>query len=264
MAGILKIGWLFPNTLNLHGERGNILAIKAEGFRRGYNVEVHQITFETKDFDPVNYDFLFCAPGEIVHFPEIVRFLAPHQPGLMAFIETRPLLVTGTSIAIFGEKTYRSDEYTIPGLSILSIQCSENKAVYGDDLYYTCRYNGKEMSIIGSQIQMMNLEICEERPFGHLKYGYGNSGKTKQEGVMKGKGIFTNTLGPLLVCNPWLTEEIINLIEVNKGIRPCEIKRDNTLEENSFKTKTNLIKSKETVLTNTVWSEKLDGNIIWN
>ncbi|KNZ41054.1 cobalamin biosynthesis protein CobQ [Acetobacterium bakii] len=256
MANILRIGWLFPNTLNLHGDRGNILAIKAEGLRRGYSVEVHQITLDTLDFDPMNYDFLFCAPGEIVHFKEIVRFLTPHKNALSTFIETRPLLVTGTSIAIFGKLMHRCEDYSFSGLGLLNVDCVENKTVYGDDLYFTCCYNDKEMEIIGCQIQMMNLEILEETPFGLLKYGYGNTGKTTQEGVIKGQGIFTNTLGPVLICNPWLTEEIVNLIEHNKGMHPDAIKRDNTLEENSFKTKLNLIKTKETALTNTALSEQ--------
>jgi len=256
MTHKLKIGWLFPNTLNLHGERGNILGIKAEGIRRGYEVEVIQITLDTEDFNPMDYDFLFCAPGEMVHFHEIIDFLTPHRKALIAYIENRPLLVTGTSIALFGEKIVRYEEYEIPGLGILKIQCFENKAVYGDDLFFTCQYNGKEMSIIGSQIQMMNIEILEETPFGNLKYGYGNTGKTTKEGVINGKGIFTNTLGPILVCNPWLTEEIINLIEVNKEISNCQIKRDNTLEEKSLKSKVDFIKNKKTALTNIKLSEE--------
>jgi len=165
------------------------------------------------------------------------------------------MLVTGTSIGLFGEEIIRFEEYTIAGLGILKIKCSENKAVYGDDLFFNCNYNDKEMSIIGSQIQMMNLEILEEIPFGHLKYGYGNTGKTKQEGVINGKGIFTNTLGPILVCNPWLTEEIVNLIEANKNMSLCQIKRDNILEEKSLSTKVDFIKNKATALTNTTLSE---------
>ncbi|MGV8906522.1 MAG: cobalamin biosynthesis protein CobQ [Acetobacterium sp.] len=256
MTQHLKIGWLFPNTLNLHGERGNILAIKAEGIRRGYEVDVIQVTLDTPDFNPLDYDFLFCAPGEMVHFPEIIRFLTPYRKALIAYIENRPLLVTGTSIALFGEEIIRTEEYPISGLAILKIKCFENKAVYGDDLLFTCQYNGKEMSIIGSQIQMMNIEIVEESPFGNLKYGYGNTGKTDKEGIINGKGIFTNTLGPILVCNPWLTEEIVNLIEINKKIANCQIKRDNTLEEKSFKTKADFIKNKKTALTNTMLSEE--------
>lgn len=33
---MIKIGWLFPNTFNLHGDRGNILALEFELRRRGH------------------------------------------------------------------------------------------------------------------------------------------------------------------------------------------------------------------------------------
>ena len=248
MAQSIKIGWLFPNMFNLHGDRGNILAVKAEAQRRGYTVEIEQINLGTKSFNPWDYDFLFCPPGEMEHFKPVIEFLEAHKDDLIAYIEEHPMLVTGTTISLFGKKIQRDDKSTIAGLGILDLETTENHAVYGDDLYYSCRYNGKEMEIIGSQIQMMDIEINEESPFGRLKYGYGNTGKTKFEGAMSGKGIFTNTLGPILVCNPWLTEEIINLIEANKGWPAIEAARDNSLELKSLKTKTALIEKKESRL----------------
>ena len=104
------------------------------------------------------------------------------------------------------------------------------------------------MEIVGSQIQMIDLDIKEESPFGRLKYGYGNNGETKFEGIISGKGMFTNTLGPVLVCNPWLAEEIINLIEANKNWPIGEDHRDNTLEIKSLKSKISHIDKKESRL----------------
>jgi len=248
MEQTIKIGWLFNNSFNLHGDRGNLLAVQAEGQRRGYQVLVEQINLDTKCFNPMDFDFLFCPPGEIEHFEAAAAFLEPHRKVLMDYIETRPMLVTGTSVAIFGESITRDDQSTIRGLGIIEVVTRENHAVYGDDLYYSCQYNGKEMDIVGSQIQMIDLEIKEESPFGRLKYGYGNNGETKFEGVISGKGIFTNTLGPLLVCNPWLTEEIFNLIETNRNWPIWEDHRDNSLELKSFKTKLAHIDKKETRL----------------
>ncbi|MDD3307274.1 MAG: cobalamin biosynthesis protein CobQ [Acetobacterium sp.] len=250
MEQTIKVGWLFNNMFNLHGDRGNLLAIRAEGERRGYRVEVEPINLDTASFDPMNFDFLFCPPGEIEHFEVVAAYLEPHRKELMDYIETRPMLVTGTTVALFGETIARDDQSTIRGLGIIEVETRENHAVYGDDLYYSCQYNGKEMEIIGSQIQMIDLEIKEESPFGRLKYGYGNNGKTKVEGIISGKGIFTNTLGPVLVCNPWLTEEIINLIEANKHWPVWEEPRDNTLELESLKTKIAHINKKETRLKN--------------
>ncbi len=249
MEQTIKVGWLFNNLFNLHGDRGNLLAIRAEAKRRGYQVEVTPINLDTKTFNPQAFDFLFCPPGEIEHFTAVAAYLEPHRNALMAFIENRPLLVTGTSVALFGETIKRDDQSEIIGLGIIEIESRENHVVYGDDLHYHCQYNGKELEIVGSQIQMIDLAIKEESPFGRLKYGYGNNGKTKFEGIISGKGIFTNTLGPLLVCNPWLTEEIITLIETNKRWPVWEEHRDNSLELQSLKSKITHLNQKETRLT---------------
>lgn len=249
MKTTVKIGWLFPNTFNLHGERGNILAIKAECERRGYAVEVTPITLDTEAFEPLDYDFIFCPPGEMIHFEPVIEFLRPQKDALITFIENRPLLVTGTSIGVFGTQLHRADQTMIQGLGLIDLEVTENQAVYGDDLYYLCEYNGNKLEIIGNQIQMMDIDVKEESPFGFLKYGYGNTGKTKFEGAKSGKAIFTNTLGPLLVSNPWLTEELVNLIESNRGLPVWENKRDNSLEISSLKSKVALIEKKESRLT---------------
>lgn len=95
---------------------------------------------------------------------------------------------------------------------------------------------------------MMDVILKDESPFGLLHYGYGNTGETRFEGVREGQAIFTNTLGPLLIGNPWLSVEIINLVEENKGIPHFTEARDNQLELASMKTKTDLIEKKESNL----------------
>ena len=75
MEQTIKVGWLFNNMFNLHGDRGNLLAIRAEAERRGYWVEVEQINLDTDIFNPLDFDFLFCPPGEIEHFE--VDLIAP-------------------------------------------------------------------------------------------------------------------------------------------------------------------------------------------
>ncbi|MDI3537510.1 MAG: hypothetical protein PWP16_292 [Eubacteriaceae bacterium] len=245
---MIKIGWLFPNTFNLHGDRGNILALEFELRRRGHEPVTDKITLDTKEFHPLDYDILFCPPGEMIHFKAVIDYLMPVRQDLLTFIEKRPLLVTGTSIAMFGKKVNRVDGSNFDGLGLIDVELVENDRVYGDDLYFSCRYNGKEMEIIGNQIQMMDILLKDEAPFGLLHYGYGNTGETRFEGVHEGKAIFTNTLGPILVGNPWLTCEMINLVEENKEIQPFLEERDNQLELASMKTKTDLIAKKESHL----------------
>lgn len=247
----IKTAWLFPDTLYLHGERGNILALQRFAKAAGIETETVKIDFETKDFSPLDYDIIFCPPGEITSFPAVIEYLKPLKGEFDTFIkEGRPLIVTGTSIAIWCKKIQREAGESFEGLGILDAVCAENDEVYGDDNYFECTYNGRKTEVIGSQIQMADFIGTKEEPFGKLIYGYGNTGKDRREGFKIENSIFTNTLGPFLVNNPWITQDIIKIAAGNKGIHAEEFSIGTELEEKSFEAKKKFIMNKTSPLTN--------------
>lgn len=251
-AKTLKVGWMFPDTLYLHGDRGNVLALKHMGEAVGYTVEIEKIDFDTEDFTPMEYDFLFCSPGEIASFSSIIDFLEPYELSLRGFIQAgRPLLVTGTSMALWGNEITREDSSILKGLGIIDLDTKENKAVYGDDIYFSCALNGTDMEIIGNQIQMADfILIGDDAPLGKVIYGYGNNGSDLNEGLQIKNAVFTNTLGPILVCNPWMTEAFIRIIAENQDEALGDFSINMDLERQSFTSKKEFILSKTTQLTN--------------
>ena len=226
MSGF-RIGWLFPDTLFLHGERGNVLALARYAELCGFDHSVTKIDFDTENFDPMDYDVLFAAPGEISVFPRIRDWLMPYRDRLSEYIENgHPLIVTGTTCGLFGREIVRADGSVMEGLGIMQSVMTERGYVYGDDVLYKCTYNDVEMEIVGNQVSMADLDIGEEEPFGELEYGYGNTGKDRKEGMTRGYSIFTNTLGPVLVSCPWLTVEIIRAAAWASGKSCGEITYD--------------------------------------
>ncbi len=247
----IKIAWLFPDTLYLHGERGNILALERMSALKGLETQVDKIDFDTEGFSPMDYDIIFCPPGEMVSFPVILKWLAPYKEAFENFVASgRPLIATGTSVALWCGNIRRRDGNSFEGMGLLAATASENDAVYGDDVYFVCQYGGAEMEVLGNQIQMADFISDDAQPFGRLLYGYGNTGKNRQEGFVKGNSIFTNTLGPMLVTNPWLTEKIIETASENRGLELNDQTVDMSLEYQSFATKKEFIENKVTRLTN--------------
>lgn len=247
----IKIAWLFPDTLYLHGERGNILALTRFAKMAGLEPVVTKIDFKTENFDPLDYDIIFCPPGELASYPVILEWMAGYREKFRAFVEAdRPLIVTGNAVALWCSKVIRCDGSQFEGMDLLSVTAKENEAVYGDDVYFSCKYNGLEMEVIGNQIQMADFINEGELPFGKLIYGYGNTGKNREEGFQKNNAIFTNTLGPMLVANPKLTIEIIKAVAVNKEAEILSFDFDTELEEKSFLTKKEFIMTKESRLNN--------------
>ena len=245
MNKTIKAAWLFPDILYIHGERGNLLALERVAKFAGAEVSVDRIDFDTEGFDPMNYDFIFCPPGEIASFPAVVEWLKPYKAQFEAFMEAgKVMLVTGTSQCIFGGVTKRDDGSTVKGLGLIDCDFTERKLVYGDDLNYMAKLGGEEFEIFGSQIQMMDVESREEA-FGQLMYGFGNTGKDRQEGSMKKNCIFTNTLGPIMVLNPWLTKKMVQIC-----LGGAEFDFDMSLELKSLETKKQFTAGKVTRLTN--------------
>lgn len=250
----IRAAWLFPDILYIHGDRGNLLALERAAKAAGAEVCLDRIDFDTEGFMPMDYDFIFCSPGEIVSFPAIIQWLTPYKAELDKFVGAgKVMLVTGTSQCIFGKKITREDGSVIEGLGLIDCDFAERKMVYGDDLWFRTKFAGAEdeMEIFGSQIQMMDVE-SREKPFGQLEYGYGNTGKDRNEGSMKNNAVFTNTLGPILVLNPWLTKEIVITCLVNAGMADTgfDFDLDMTLEEKSLATKKEFTRNKVTRLTN--------------
>ena len=111
----MKIAWMYPDTLFLHGDRGNVLALERFAKELGTDVEVDKIDFETEGFDPISYDVLYFGAGEISSFESVVSDMELYREGLAAFIDAgKPLVATGTTMAMF-----RSEEHT----SELQSQC---------------------------------------------------------------------------------------------------------------------------------------------
>jgi len=203
---------MYPNLLNLHGERGSVQALVAIGKQLGIEVEVKRID----DFgDPIPFadlDLLVFLPGEIVSFQHLIPAL--QSSGLQDYLEKGGyLLALGTSGLMFGKTITREDGSVFNGLGYLDMDAKERKYVWGDDLHF--RLNDINMELAGSQIQMADVDT--KNPLGTTVYGMGNN-NTGAEGARWKNLIYTNCMGPLFVKNPWFGEYILKGILEAKGV----------------------------------------------
>lgn len=208
----ITVGWMYPNLLNLHGERGSVKALVAVGKQLGIDVQIKRI----EDFDdPIPFeelDMLMFLPGEIVLFNHLIPAL--QNSTLSEYLEKGGyLLAIGTSGLMFGKTVTREDGSIINGLGYLDMDATERKFVWGDDLHIHIDETGMELA--GSQIQMADVDA--KNPLATTIYGMGNN-NTGAEGARYKNLIYTNCLGPLFVKNPWFAEQILKDICWAKGI----------------------------------------------
>ena len=204
----MNILWLWPDILNQHGDRGNVMAIKRVCGLYGVEAGVTRVTRLTDDFDLDAADMVLLGPGELAVMPRVIGSLSKHAAKLKAFAESGGVLfATGATGAAIGVQTRRLDGTYIYGVGLLDIACRERESVLGDDMIFR---TPDDMTVYGIQIHMIDIDLGEnQKPFGEMIYGYGNNGG-KAEGAVTGNVILTNALGPVLVKNPWLTLDLIN------------------------------------------------------
>lgn len=211
----ITIGWMYPNLLNLHGERGSVQMLEKVGREMGLNITVRRI----EDFDdeiPFNeIDLLMFLPGEIEVLTRIIPALKNQKDGLDAYLNDGGyLLALGTTGLAFGNKILREDGSELTPLGYLDMEATERKYVWGDDIHF--RIEETKQEIIGSQIQM--ADVRAENPLGTTIYGRGNNGDGT-EGARYKNLIYTNCLGPLFVKNPWFCQYILGQICLKKFLK---------------------------------------------
>ena len=212
---MINVLWMYPDILNLHGERANAKAFEVIGKKLGLKVKIDRLDDldEKVEFD--KYDILLFNAGQLKEIEVLSNVLKNQINDLKKYIKDKKIIfVTGTTGALFSNNIQRLDGTSFKGLNIFDADIKEREYVLGDDLYF----GFKKMKIVGPQIQMIDIDIKDEKPFGKVIYGYGNNGKG-DEGIIKNNVIFTNTLGPVLVKNPWLLEYLFDLVIKNKKLK---------------------------------------------
>ncbi|MDD6328420.1 MAG: hypothetical protein Q4D54_05075 [Eubacteriales bacterium] len=212
----LNIAWLYPDTLNLHGDRGNVMALERVAKMLDMEAEITRVDSYEQLIDFENTDIILMNPGEVRAVERLVDALGKQKDALYKYIEDDKVLLTiGTTGASFGKELVYEDGRKFACLGLLDMVATERKMVYGNDIWY--KLDAKpSMEIIGSQIKLLDTKVAKEQALGKIVYGYGNC-EDGTEGARYKNLIYTDALGPVLVKNPWFAEYLIRIAMENKG-----------------------------------------------
>lgn len=229
----LNLVWLYPDMLNLHGDRGNIQAFEKIAKKLDLEFNIQKTDDYDSNIDFENTDIILVNPGELKVIKTVIESLKKQNKNLDEYIQKNKFIILiGTSGAIMAKKTTRLDGTEIEGLGYLNMDCTQREYIHGDDIYFELNDDSKT-EIIGSQIQVIDTKLNENIALATVKYGLGNNGDGT-EGAKYNNVIFTNGLGPIFVKNPWWVEKIIKEAMKNKGIEIT-----NTIDKSEFEIEIN-------------------------
>jgi len=217
----LNIAWIYPDILNLHGDRGNMMAMAKIAEAMGIEIKITKVNYEDSiDFD--NTDLIYMGAGQIRDMSHVVGHINSYKKALEDYVAKGGyILCIGSTGCALSNKLIQENGEILEGLGVLDITAKElnrtkmpyvTKEVYGDDIWWTY----KDMEILGNQIQRVDYSVGDVEALGKVVYGYGND-LGGEEGARMKNVILTNTVGPLLSSNPWFGADLISEIMNAKG-----------------------------------------------
>ena len=207
----LNICHLYPDILNLYGDRGNIITMKRRLEGRGIKVNIDECSIG----QPLNadkYDIFFIGGGQDFEQEVLLRDLSSGkaQDIRTAVEEEKTFLAICGGYQMLGEyyKTWDGVQLDFIGaIGVYTIGAKER--MIGNYMFRTTPESGDTV-VVGFENHSGKTYLSEQvAPLGMMLSGNGNNGEDKTEGA-RYKNVFgTYSHGSLLPKNPVLCDFIL-------------------------------------------------------
>ncbi len=224
----LRIGYLYPDLLNLYGDSGNIETLVFRTKSREIDVEVFEINSSTR----INSHFLsslnliFMGGGPDSSQKELYKDLLENKgPFIKDYLNSGGLgLFICGSYQLLGEYYKTADGTTLPGLNVFDLYtqhfgnskprcigntvCKLADAILHDPMFH--RINPFSDKIVGFENHGGRTYLKDaSKAFAHVVSGHGNNSEDSTEGFIYKNSFGSYFHGPILVRNPHFADYLI-------------------------------------------------------
>ena len=209
----VRIAHLYPDLMNLYGDRGNVIAIYRRCQWHGLAPELLRITLDEK-VDFRDFDILFVGGGQDKEQRQIcMDFTKVKGAALSDAVEDGVVLLAICGGYQLLGKYYRTGTgEEIPGIGLLDAWTEAGRkrlignVVISSDLVRV----GSDHTVVGFENHSGKTFLGKGlRPLGRVLLGFGNNGEDGMEGAVYRNCIGTYLHGSLLPKNPALTDYLI-------------------------------------------------------
>jgi len=236
----LNIAHLYPNLLNIYGDRGNIICLKNRCQWRGIKVKVTSVSINDKLITN-SHDLYFGGGGQDRQQMIVADDLQKKKKTLKQEADRGvPMLTVCGTYQLFGHYFKAEDGTKIPGISIFDAYtiASHQRKIGNIVVNVNDQWSMVNGQIVGFENHSGNTFLSNVTlPLGKVLKGFGNNGKDKTEGAIY-KNVFGSYLhGPLLPKNPHFADLLIKKALEVKYKKKITLKPlDDTLEWQAHKT----------------------------
>lgn len=206
----LTLAYLYPQHMNLYGDRGNVLALQYRSLKRG--IAFHIIEIEIgQSVDWPHVDLVFMGGGEDAHQAKIYEDFFSRKDALSDALSLGlPMLAVCGAYQLLGHEYRTADGQTLPGIGYIDVVTNaSNRRLIGDVVCESdLPLNPK--TLVGFENHGGRTFLGERaQPLARVQLGHGNNGEDGTEGAVQGHVIGTYLHGSLLPKNPHLTDLLL-------------------------------------------------------
>lgn len=224
----ITVAYIFPDLLNLYGDRGNIITLKKRLEDRNITVNIKEYTATSEiDFDEI--DILYIGGGSERSVRLALKRLSEIKDRLKDYAEKgKVILACASGYEMLGNYIENEEEKT-ECLGILDIHTKTLKKKFIGDIIIQSSHLGCD--IAGFENHSAKITNTSHTPLGSITKS--SSKRQGDEGVIYKNVIGTHIYGPVLPKNPVLADYIISKALENKygEYEICAL--DDTIEMNA-------------------------------
>ncbi len=203
----VKIGHLYPDLLNLYGDRGNIRCLSKRLTWRNIGAEVKEVHID-ENVNFSEYDIVLLGGGSDREQKLVCDRLAAQKKEFKAFVEDG-----GVLIAICGGYQllgayYQIGKDKIQGLELVDMYTKQGEGRLIGNI--TIQSDIVKMPLTGFENHGGRTYLGDVEPLGKVIHGFGNNDSKEAEGVIYKNVVGTYLHGPLLPKNPGLSDYLLS------------------------------------------------------
>ncbi|MBP3233101.1 MAG: glutamine amidotransferase [Eubacterium sp.] len=211
MPKIVKICHLYPEVLNLYGDRGNILCLKRRLEWRGISCSISEVKIgDNVDF--TDYDLFFIGGGQDFEQEVLLSDLKSGKgASIKAAVEDgKTFLCICGGYQMMGDYYLTKDGNKMEFLGVADFYTIGTEYRMIGNYTFMCDPESGGCEVVGFENHSGRTYLGSNvSPLGHLIYGYGNNGDDDTEGVRYKNLYGSYCHGPILPKNPEFADHLL-------------------------------------------------------
>jgi CobQ-like glutamine amidotransferase family enzyme len=212
VSGKFTVGWLYPDLMNIYGDRGNILTLLKRAEWRGLDAKLIELG-RGAESEMQDVDVFFFGGGQDREQALIYDDLRQYKQDSLqrAMGNGAQVLAVCGGYQLLGHYYQTADGERYDGIGLIDVRTEAGRKRFIGDVVVETEIEGlSPRTLVGFENHSGRTFLGPgAKPLGRVVQGQGNNGSDRLEGCVQGNIIGTYLHGSLLPKNPQLADHLI-------------------------------------------------------